>query len=117
METNEQLYKAEIKKMNKVYEDNEENYTNNMKKVRSINIDKTHFFSNSLKNINSNMGQFVNQQNEIDVKIDKIGENIKANRDIILYDEKFYYYNDNKKRFLPEQFLDFKKFKKSHPTN
>ena len=114
METNEQLYKAEIKKMNKVYEDNEENYTNIIKKFRSINIDKTHFFSNTLKNINSNMGQFVNQQNEIVEKIDKIGDNIKANRDIILYDEKFNYYNDNKKRFLPEQFLDFKKFKKSY---
>ena len=113
METNEQLYKAEIKKMNKVYEDNEENYTNIIKKFRSINIDKTHFFSNTLKNINSNMGQFVNQQNEIVEKIDKIGDNIKANRDIILYDEKFNYYNDNKKRFLLEQFLDFKKFKKS----
>ena len=42
-----------------------------------------------------------------------MSDNIKVNRDIIIYDEKFYYLNDNKKRFLLEQFLDFKKFKKN----
>ena len=45
--------------------------------------------------------------------MEKISDNIKVNRDIIIYDEKFYFLNDNKKRFLLEQFLDFKKFKKN----
>ena len=114
METNEQLYKAEIRKMNKIYEDNEDNYKTIIQKLRTINIDKIHFFSSTLKNIFSYSNDFINKQKEIISKIDKIGDNIKANRDIILYDEKFNYYNDNRKRFLSEQFLDFKKFKKNY---
>ena len=113
LETTEQAYKSEIRKMNKIYEDNEENYTNIVKQFRNINIDKIHFFSQTLKNIFSNANQFISKQNEIIAKFDKIADNIKVNRDIILYDEKFNYYNDNRKRFLLEQFLDFKKFKKS----
>ena len=113
LETTEQAYKSEIRKMNKIYEDNEENYTNIIKQFRKINIDKIHFFSQTLKNIFSSTNQFISKQNEIIEKFDKIGDNVKVNRDIILYDEKFNYYNDNKKRFLLEQFLDFKKFKKS----
>jgi hypothetical protein len=113
METNEQTYKSEIRKMNKVYEDNEENYAKIIKRFRNINIDKIQFFSKTLKQIGANCNQFITNQNDILSKFDKIGDNIKVNRDIILYDEKFNYYNDNKKRFLFEQFLDFKKFKKS----
>ena len=113
METNEQLYKAEIRKMNKVYELNEDNYAQVIKLFRNINIDKIKFFSATLKQIFASINQFITKQNEIISKFDTIGDNIKVNRDIILYDEKFNFYNDNKKRFLLEQFLDFKKFKKS----
>ena len=113
MEANEQIYKAEIKKMNKIYEDNEENYSNIVRSFRNINIGKIQFFSNILNQIFRNINEFTARKNEIISKFDNIGNNIKVNRDIILYDEKFNYYNDNKKRFLSEQFLDFKKFKKS----
>ena len=113
MENNEQVYKTEIKRMNKVYEENEEKYADIIKLFRNNNIDKIKFFSSTLKLIFSNINQLITKQNEIISKFDRIGDNVKVNRDIILYDEKFNYYNDNKKRFLFEQFLDFKKFKKS----
>ena len=71
LDLNEQTYKTEIEKMNKLYIDSEGKYK------------------------------------------EKISENIKVNRDIMLYDDKFYFFNDNKKRFLLEQFLDFKKIKKN----
>ena len=113
MENNEQVYKTEIKRMNKVYEENEEKYADIIKLFRNNNIDKIKFFSSTLKLIFSNINQLITKQNDIISKFDRIGDNVKVNRDIILYDEKFNYYNDNKKRFLFEQFLDFKKFKKS----
>ena len=113
MENNEQVYKTEIKRMNKVYEENEEKYADIIKLFRNNNIDKIKFFSSTLKLIFANINQLITKQNEIISKFDRIGDNVKVNRDIILYDEKFNYYNDNKKRFLFEQFLDFKKFKKS----
>ena len=111
MDYNEDLYKSEIRKMNKLYEDNEENYKKIIKKFRDLNIEKIHFFSNILKNIFVETNEFILKQNEPILKLDKINDNVKVNRDIILYDEKFNYFNDNKKRFLFEQFLDFKKFK------
>ena len=54
-----------------------------------------------------------NNTNYLINNLEKIPENIKINRDIIIYDEKFYFFNENKKRFLLEQFLDFKKFKRN----
>ena len=108
---NEDLYKSEIRKMNKLYEDNEGTYKNIVKKFRDLNIEKIQFFSNTLKSIFVETNEFILKQNEPISKLDKINDNVKVNRDIILYDEKFNYYNDNKKRFLLEQFLDFKKFK------
>ena len=113
MENNEQVYKTEIKRMNKIYEENEEKYADIIKLFRNNNIDKIKFFSSTLKLIFANINQLITKQNDIISKFDRIGDNVKVNRDIILYDEKFNYYNDNKKRFLFEQFLDFKKFKKS----
>ena len=113
MEANEQTYKGEIKKMNKIYEDNEEKYTNIVKNFRNINVGKIQFYSNILNQIFRTINEYATRKSEIISKIEKIGDNIKVNRDIILYDEKFNYYNDNKKRFLSEQFLDFKKFKKN----
>ena len=44
MEANDQIYKAEIKKMNNIYEDNKENYTIIVKNFRNINIGKIQFF-------------------------------------------------------------------------
>ena len=113
MENNEQVYKTEIKRMNKIYEENEEKYADIIKLFRNNNIDKIKFFSSTLKLIFANINQLITKQNDIISKFDRIGDNVKVNRDIILYDEKFNYYNDNKKRFLFEQLLDFKKFKKS----
>ena len=113
VEGNEQLYKAEIRKMNKIYEDNEENYAEIVKKLRNAYIDKISFYSVILKNILQNINIFIDNEKDTIKKLDKIADNIKVNRDIILYDEKFRYYNENRKRFLLEQFLDFKKFKKN----
>ena len=113
VENDENLYKGEIRKMNKIYEDNEENYNQIIKKFRALQIDKINYFSVILKNIIDETIQLISNQNEHIMKLDKTSENVKVNRDIILYDEKFNYYNENKKRFLLEQFLDFKKFKKN----
>ena len=110
---NEDLYNSEIRKMNKLYEDNEETYTKVIKKFRDLNINKIHFFSKILKDIFEEISQFTLKQKDPISNLDKTNEAVKVNRDIILYDEKFNYYNDNRKRFLLEQFLDFKKFIKT----
>ena len=113
VDINEQLYKSEIDKMNKLYIDSEIKYKEIIQKFRNINIEKIKFFSEALKVYYNLTNEFLERQVEINNNVEKIGDNIKVNRDIMLYDEKFYFFNDNKKRFLLEQFLDFKKFKKN----
>ena len=63
MDYNEDLYKSEIRKMNKLYEDNEETYKKIIKKFRDLNIEKIHFFSNTLKNIFVETNEFILKQN------------------------------------------------------
>ena len=110
---NELTYKSDIEKMNKLYLDSEDKYKDITLKLRNINIEKIRFFSEILKifyNINK---ELLDKEIGVNTYFEKMSDNIKVNRDIIIYDEKFYYLNDNKKRFLLEQFLDFKKFKKN----
>ena len=113
VDINEQIYKSEIDKMNKLYIDCEDKYKEIIKKLRDIKIDKIRFFSDVLKIFYNISSDLIKKHTEIHKNLEKIPENVKVNRDIIIYDEKFYFYNDNKKRFLLEQFLDFKKFKKN----
>ena len=112
-EINELSYKTEIDKMNKLYLESEDKYKDIIKKLRNINIEKIKFFSEILKIYYDINKELLEKEVGVNNYFEKISENIKVNRDIIIYDEKFYYLNDNKKRFLLEQFLDFKKFKKN----
>ena len=69
---NEDLYKSEIRKMNKLYEDNEETYNKIIKKFRDLNINKIHFFSKILKDIFEEISQFTIKQKEPISKLDKL---------------------------------------------
>ena len=113
LDLNEQAYKSEIEKMNKLYIESESKYKEIIKKLRNNNIEKIRFFGETLKIFYNISKELVEKEKEVNNNIEKISENIKVNRDIMLYDDKFYFYNDNKKRFLLEQFLDFKKIKKN----
>ncbi len=99
--------------MNKLYIESESKYKEIIKKLRNNNIEKIRFFGETLKIFYNISKELIDKEKEINKNIEKISENIKVNRDIMLYDDKFYFYNDNKKRFLLVQFLDFKKFKKN----
>jgi hypothetical protein len=48
--------------------------------------------------------------NELIFKIDKAAKCMNIERDLELYSEHNNYYNENRKRFLPEKFLDYKLF-------
>ena len=113
LDLNEQTYKTEIEKMNKLYIDSEGKYKEIIQKLRNNIIEKIRFFGETLKIFYNISKELIDKEKEINKNIEKISENIKVNRDIMLYDDKFYFFNDNKKRFLLEQFLDFKKIKKN----
>ena len=109
----EQSYKDEITKMNKLLENNEDTYTKIVKSFRECHNKKISELTRILKNFISDVLIFTKSQPSYIEKLDKIGNNIQISRDMILYDEKFNYYNDYQKRFLLEKFLDYRKFSKN----
>ena len=106
----ETTYKSELNKFNKLIETGEDNYS------KIIQIFKTEY-NNKLNSIFSCLDELkknVNLSNEINneliFKIDKAAKCMNIERDLELYSEHNNYYNENRKRFLPEKFLDYKLF-------
>ena len=112
-ESSEQLYKNEITKMNRLLENNEETYTKIVKLFRESHNKKISNLTKILKSFIADVFKFTQTQPTYMEKLENIGNNIQVSRDMILYDEKFNFYNDYQKRFLPEKFLDYRKFSKN----
>ena len=65
VDTNEQLYKTEIDKMNKLYIDSESKYKEIIQKLRNINMEKIKFFSEVLKIFYNISHEGIEKQTEI----------------------------------------------------
>ena len=109
-ENMETSYKTELNKFNKLIETKEENYGNIIKVFK----DEYQRKLISIFNCFDELKKAVNSSNEINkellFKIDKASKCINIERDLVLFSEHNNYYNENKKRFLPEIFLDYKMF-------
>ena len=109
-ENMETSYKTELNKFNKLIETKEENYGNIIKVFK----DEYQRKLISIFNCFNELKKAVNSSNDINkellFKIDKASKCINIERDLVLFSEHNNYYNENKKRFLPEIFLDYKMF-------
>ena len=109
-ENMETSYKTELNKFNKLIETKEENYGNIIKVFK----DEYQRKLISIFNCFDELKKAVNSSNDINkellFKIDKASKCINIERDLVLFSEHNNYYNENKKRFLPEIFLDYKMF-------
>ena len=94
-ENMETSYKTELNKFNKLIETKEENYGNIIKVFKDEYQRKLISIFNCFDELK---------------KIDKASKCINIERDLVLFSEHNNYYNENKKRFLPEIFLDYKMF-------
>ena len=106
----ETSYKTELNKFNKLIETGEESYN----KIISVFKDEYQRKLTSIYNCFDELKKGVNASNEINkellFKIDKASKCINIERDLTLFSEHNNYYNENKKRFLQEIFLDYKLF-------
>ena len=109
-ENMETSYKTELNKFNKLIETKEESYGNIIKVFK----DEYQRKLISIFNCFDELKKAVNSSNDINkellFKIDKASKCINIERDLVLFSEHNNYYNENKKRFLPEIFLDYKMF-------
>ena len=116
-ENQRQLYKKEITQINKKVKENEEKYEKIINIFHQYYREKNEFlkgildqFKNKMINISDLIIGFAN-------KITKYIEFINIKRDTDKFIQEFNFFNDNKKRFLNEQFLDYELIKKNNDSD
>ena len=106
----ESTYKSELNKFNKLIETGEEAYGKIIKIFKDEYENKLNVIMNCLGELKKNVNENNEVNKELIFKIDKVFKCMNIERDSALFSEKNNYYNENKKRFLNEKFLDYKVF-------
>ena len=106
----ESTYKSELNKFNKLLETSENTYNEIIKTFKDEYHNKLKSIYDSLEQLNKNVNTSNEINNELSFKINKACKCLNIERDLALFSEKNNYYNENKKRFLTEKFLDYKLF-------
>ena len=106
----ESTYKSELNKFNKLLETSENTYNEIIKTFKDEYHNKLKSIYDSLEQLNKNVNTSNEINNELSFKIIKACKCLNIERDLALFSEKNNYYNENKKRFLTEKFLDYKLF-------
>ena len=116
-ENQKQIYKEELAKYNKVLDENEEQY-------QSVISNYLNEYKNKLKFLVDIMNKFVEYgknygeiHKEILVKIERFTQFVNIKRDMEYFLKDINFINENKRRFLNEQFLDYEIFKKNIEKN
>ena len=116
-ENQKQAYKEELAKYNRILDENEEQY-----QIVMNNYLKE--YQNKLKFLLEMMGKFIEigknygeTHRDILVKIERFIQFINIKRDTEYFLKDVNFINENKRRFLNEQFLDYEIFKKNIEKN
>jgi len=106
----ESTYKSELNKYNKLIETGEDTYGKIIKIFKDEYQRKLSTILQSFEELKKNVNSSNEINKELTFKIDKASKCLDIERDLALFSEKNNYYNENKKRFLSEIFLDYKMF-------
>ena len=106
----ESTYKSELNKFNKLIETAEDTYGKIIKIFKDEYQRKLNTIFQSLEELKKNVNISNEINKELTFKIDKACKCLNIERDLALFSEHNNYYNENKKRFFSEIFLDYKMF-------
>ena len=106
----ESTYKSELSKFNKLLESSENTYSDIIKIFKVEYHNKLKVISDILSELKQSVNSSNDINKELNFKIDKALKCLNIERDLEIYSEMNNYYNENKKRFLSEKFLDYKLF-------
>ena len=106
----ESTYKSELSKFNKLLESSENTYSDIIKIFKVEYHNKLKAISDILSELKKSVNSSNDINKELNFKIDKALKCLNIERDLEIYSEMNNYYNENKKRFLSEKFLDYKLF-------
>lgn len=109
-ESLESTYKSELNKYNKLIETGEEAYGQTIKIFKDEYKNKLSTIFNCFEELKNNINISNTINNELHFKTDKACKCLNIERDLNIFSEQNNYYNENKKRFFLERFLDYKLF-------
>ena len=109
-ESLESTYKSELNKYNKLIETGEEAYGQIIKIFKDEYKNKLSTIFNCFEELKNNINTSNTINNELHFKTDKACKCLNIERDLNIFSEQNNYYNENKKRFFLERFLDYKLF-------
>ena len=109
-ESLESTYKSELNKYNKLIETGEEAYGQIIKIFKDEYKNKLSTIFNCFEELKNIINTSNTINNELHFKTDKACKCLNIERDLNIFSEQNNYYNENKKRFFLERFLDYKLF-------
>ena len=111
-ENQKQIYKEELNKFNKVLEENEEQYIEAINKYQNKHKEKLKFLVGVLNKFQGYCNELTEFNKDFLTKLERSIQFVNIKRDMEYFVQDTNYINENKKRFLKEQFLDYEIFKK-----
>ena len=109
----EQIYKKDLKNLNKCLEEGEEKYQIILDNLENEETSRLKYFTTITDNYSNLIKENSVIKNNYADKVKKLGNNINLKRDIKIYNNSLDFKNENKIRFPIEQFLNYEIFKKS----
>ena len=112
LENQKKIYKNEFNKFNKLLENNEKQYQIIINNYENEYSNKIELLLEIIKKFNEYGKNFNDIHHDLLTKLEKNMEFISIKRDLEYFKKDLNYINDDKKRFLKEQFLDYEILKK-----
>ena len=112
-ENQKQIYKEELTKFNKVLDENEEQYQIIINNYHKEYKNKLKFLIEMMNKFHEYGKNYTSIHQDILNKIERFTQFVNIKRDVEYFIQDMNYINENKRRFLNEQFLDYEIFKKN----
>ena len=116
-ENQKQIYKDELSKFNKILDENEEQYQTIINNYHREYKNKLKFYIEIMKKFHEHGKNYSDIHKDILMKIERFTQYVNIKRDMEYFLQDMNYINENKRRFLNEQFLDYEIFKKNLEKN
>ena len=116
-ENHKQIYKDELSKFNKILDENEEQYQTIINNYHKEYKNQIKFYIEIMNKFRDYGKNYSDLHKDILMKIERFTQYVNVNRDMEYFLQDMNYINENKRRFLNEQFLDYEIFKKNLEKN
>jgi hypothetical protein len=106
-ENNCQIYKSELNKTNKIFEENEKKYYPIIEKLKLTEENRISFVKFHFEKFGKIFQEFNNTSNELYKRLNNSIVEINADDDMKVFDDRFNYRYKNNERIPKEEFLNY----------